>query len=126
VRSARYVLRARSGGWDGGRLVRFDLTAEREGRPLGGHNVQAVVGMPDEPRYGLDADVAMWLPSGWWVTLRNQFADAPDVALAIIRSAADLSSLTTEAATLQGRESHDLWRRLLATPFESTGLDYWR
>jgi hypothetical protein len=87
VRSARYTLRPRSGGWSDGRLVRFDLTAEREGRPLGGHNVQLVVGEAGRPRYGLDDDVAMWLPSGWWVTLRNQFAQAPNVAVAVVRSA---------------------------------------
>jgi hypothetical protein len=106
--------------------VRFDLTAEREGRPIGGHNVQLVVGVAGRSRHGLDDDVAMWLPSGWWVTLRNQFAQAPDVALAVVRSASEsLSAATEEADIARGTESHDLWRRLLATTFEATAPDYW-
>jgi hypothetical protein len=68
------------------RLLDFALVAEREGRSIGGNNVQAIVGAPEKQRSGLDRDVAVWLPSGWWVTLRNQFARAPDAAMEILKS----------------------------------------
>jgi hypothetical protein len=65
------------------------LVASRDGRPLGGNNVQAVLGAPDRKRFRLDRDVALWLPSGWWVSLRNQFAQAADVATKIVESVED-------------------------------------
>ena len=72
------------------------------GEQLGGHNVQVVGGVPDRPRYGLDEDVAMWLPSGWWLTFRNQFAQAPDVAREIVDSVVnELSRINGEANAAQ-------------------------
>ena len=74
------------------------MTVERDGERLGGNKIQRVVGAPDWQRRGLDTDVAVWLASGWRVSLRNQFAEAPDVASAILASRAEpLSAVTAEA-----------------------------
>lgn len=67
-------------------VVRF-MYASIPSTALGGTSIEAVVGAPDQPRHGLDEDVEMWLDTGWWVTLRNQFALAPCVANEIILSA---------------------------------------
>jgi hypothetical protein len=66
------------------RLLRFTIRVERRGKRLGGNNIQAVVGAPSEAprrRHGREEEVALWLPSQWWVSLRNQFAAAPATAL---------------------------------------------
>jgi len=102
-----YTLRPRSGAWTGGedsRFAGFDITVARGGRALGGHNVQAAFGSADssDPRY----NVALTLGSGWWVTLRNQLAQAPEVAAAILHSAqAGLELVTAEANTVEGAEA---------------------
>ena len=97
-REARYELHPKSGTWvEGKRLARFDLTVGCEGTRVGGNNIQAVVGAPGERRDGLDRDVFLWLDSGWWVTLRNEFSRAPDVARRILESAApSLCELTSD------------------------------
>lgn len=129
MKRTEYVLRPRSGGWTGGidsRLVHFDMTLEHHGKPLGGHNVQVVLGAPDRVRRGLDEEVALTLPSGWWVSLRNQFALAPCVALEILESASDrLAQITREATEATGEATHELSRKLFATVVEATGPDYW-
>jgi hypothetical protein len=58
-------------------------------KPLGGTNIQVVVGPPDQPRRGLNENVAVWLDSGWWVTSRNQFALDPWVGTEIALSMAN-------------------------------------
>lgn len=109
-----------------GQLVHFDMTVERDGQQLGGHNVQVVVGAPGRPRYGLDRDVALTLDSGWWVTLRNQFADAPCVALEILESVRrDLSEITAEATEAYFGEADAVTKELFARVFSATGPDYW-
>ena len=121
-----YLLRAKSRGWKDGRLLKFNLTVEYRGKQLGGNNIQAVVGAPDKRRFGLDQDVAMWLSSGWWVTLRNHFARAPDVALPILASIdIPLSAVTAAASDARGASTDELTRDLFATIFEATGPDYW-
>jgi hypothetical protein len=129
-----YTLRPRSGTWSPrleSRLVAFDITVERHGRPLGGHNIQAFLFAPDyQPRdyraRGLDDDVALTLESGWWITLRNQFAEAPDIAAQILASAAkDLSAATAEASVAREDEIAPLWQRLRAARFSAAGPDYW-
>lgn len=62
MRQTRYLLRAKSGAWTAHpdahspdyRLLRFDMTVEREGKRLGGNSIQLAVGAPDEQRSGLD------------------------------------------------------------------------
>lgn len=134
MRQAQYTLRAKSGGWSTHpdahspdyRLLGFKLTVERDGKRLGGNNVQAVVGAPDQKRLRLDADVCVWLSSGWWVSLRNQFARAPDVAAAILTSAGGrLSELTAEATDARGKDAEVLTRKVFAAVVKATGPDYW-
>jgi hypothetical protein len=134
MRQAQYTLRAKSGGWSTHpdahspdyRLLQFSLTVERDGKRLGGNNIQAVVGAPDEKRVGLDADVCVWLPSGWWVSLRNHFARAPEVAAAILTSAAGpLSELTAEATDARGKDAEVVTRNVFAAVVNATGPDYW-
>lgn len=123
---AEYLLRPRSHTWKAGRLLGFDMTAEHDGRPLGGHNVQVVLGAPDRIRRGLDEDVALALDTGWWVTLRNQFALASCVAIEILDSAKDaLTEVTAEANSASGEAAEELWRKLRSTVFGATGPDYW-
>jgi hypothetical protein len=121
---AAYLLRPKSGTWAGGqlsgRLVRFDMTVSCDARPLGGNNIQVVLGAPDEVRRGLDDDVILWLDSGWWVTLRNEFARAPDVARQIIGAISDeLSAITADRC---GAEA----AAVFAATFEADGPRHWR
>jgi hypothetical protein len=108
-------------------LVGFNLTVEYEGKQLGGNNIQAVLGAPDQPRRGLDEEVALWLDSGWWVSLRNQFALAPCVAVEILSSVADgLSTITAQLTLARGPEGKELSDRLFATSLTGAGPAYWR
>lgn len=73
------------------------MTVTYDEKRLGGNNIQLVVGAPSQRRVGLDEDVILWLDSGWWVTLRNEFARAPDVAHRVLGSAANaLSAITSD------------------------------
>jgi hypothetical protein len=135
MRESCFELKVKSGGWThhparwnepDARMVHFTLVALRERRPLGGHNIQAHVG--SATRYaGAPADVDVWLSSGWWVSFRNQFAQAPDVAAKIIASADDeLSKITAELERARGTEMVEAKDRLWAMTFHATGPDYWR
>jgi hypothetical protein len=135
MRTTRYVLSPKSFGWrrrdhpdEGDRFFEVSLAVERDaGVPLGGHNIQVVLGAPDQARHGLNEDVVLWLDSGWWVTLRNQFADAPDVAISILRPAADeLSRLTELVSSGECGQHQALLERVHAISIETAGPDYWR
>lgn len=134
MHQTQYSLRPKSGAWSTHpdahspdyRLLRFDMTVERGGKRLGGNNIQVVLGAPDEPQRGLDADVCMRLESGWWVSLRNQFADAPQVATAILASVADrLSEVTAEATEARGEGAEAVTQRLFSTDFRASGPNHW-
>jgi hypothetical protein len=102
------------------------MTVEHDDKKLGGNNIQLVLGAPDQVRRGLDEDVAAWLPSGWWVTLRNQFSLAPIVAVEILTSVTDqLSSITAEADAARGSNAAEVSKRLFATTFTGEGPAYW-
>ena len=122
-----YALRPRSGGWKPDhRLVHFDMTVKHDGKPLGGHDVQVVLGAPDETRRGLDEDVAMLLDSGWWVALRNHFARAPCVAVEILESVREpLNEITAQATDARGEPAKAVSRHLFESVFHGTGPDYW-
>ena len=135
MKRTEYLLSVKSGGWSHHptahdpdyRLLSFQLIANRAGKPLGGNNVQAVVGAPDQTRTALDEDIAMWLASGWWVTFRNQFADAPGVATEIVASAEDqLTELTAELHGARGARTEALTAELFDAVFPAEGPDYWR
>lgn len=135
MKRAQYVLRVKSGGWnehpdntsDAYRLLNFTMTAERDGKPLGGNNIQLSLGTPDQRRYRLDEDVVLWLASGWWVSLRNQFALAPGVAAEIVGSVAGpLSDLTARAQSARGRQTKTVSDEIFAASLTATGPDYWR
>ena len=120
-----YVLRPKSGTWTTGpgaprdRLLRFDMTVRYDGKPLGGNNIQVVLGAPGETRIGLDEDVILWLDSGWWVTLRNEFARAPEVARRVLESVADdLSAITADPL---GAEAPVVFQ----STFQGTGPRHW-
>jgi hypothetical protein len=71
--------------------------------------------------------VAVWLPSGWWVALRNQFARAPNAATEILKSIEQpLSEITGEPMAARGAGTEDLTRELFAMTFDARGPDYWR
>ncbi len=109
------------------RLLGFDLIVERRGKALGGNNIQAVVGAPSEERYGLDEDVALWLRSGWWVSLRNEFAAVPDVAIGVLRAVADeLEAITSRATESEGSEAYAVTQELFETELRATAPDHWR
>jgi hypothetical protein len=109
------------------RLLGFDMTAEREDTPLGGNNIQAVFGAPSEERYRLDKDVALWLPSRWWVSLRNHFAAEPEVGLAILGSVAgELGEITSRLTDSSGAQAYAVTQELFETAFRASGPDYWR
>ena len=134
MRTTQFVLRPKSFGWrrrdrhdEGDRFFEVSLTAERDGVPLGGHNIQVVLGAPDKARHGLNEDVVLWLDSGWWVTLRNQFAGAPDVAISILRPAANGLSRFIELVSAGESGQHEaLLERVHAISIETPGPDYWR
>ena len=136
MKRTRYELRPKSGGWTchpsrqnapENRLLSFTLTARYGDKALGGTNIQAVVGAPDQPRHGLNEEVAVWLDSGWWVTFRNQFALAPCVGTEIIQSLANqLSALTEEANSARGEDAAELTHRVFSTTFHGEGPAYWR
>ncbi len=135
MKRVTYILSVKSGGWSHHpaahhpeyRLLNFLLVASRGGKRLGGHNVQAVVGAPDQPRYGLDEDVAIWLPSDWWVSLRNEFAKAPDVATEILTSVGDqLDEITAQLSDARGERTEQLTEALFGTVFHAQGPDHWR
>ena len=76
---------------------------------------------------GHDKEVALWLQSGWWVTLRNQFAQAPDVAVEVLESVADeLSAITTEAMTARGTSAEAVTHKLFSITFDAIGPEYSR
>jgi hypothetical protein len=103
------------------------MTVEHQGKRLGGHNVQAVVGAPEETRRGLDEDIALMLDSGWWITLRNQFSLAPCVAIEILESVRDpLTEITAAATNADSDAAQDVTRKLFSTVFTASGPAYWR
>jgi RNA:NAD 2'-phosphotransferase (TPT1/KptA family) len=122
VRAAgtQYQLRPKSGTWaNRDRLLGFHLTVTYDGKQLGGNNIQAAVGAPDKKRFGLDEEVFLWLDSGWWVTLRNEFSRAPDVARQILGSAADeMSAITSDPL---GADASILGSAVIA----AVGPSYW-
>lgn len=96
------------------------MTVTYDGRRLGGNNIQVVVGAPGQPRIGLDEDVILWLDSGWWVALRNEFARVPNVAHRILESAAEaLSAITSDP---RGADASILG----STVIEAAGPSHWR
>jgi hypothetical protein len=132
--SVEYILRPKSlratrppGPHPEYRLLGFDLTVEHEGKSLGGNNIQAVVGAPSGARYGLDEDVALWLSSGWWVSLRNQFAAAPEAAKTVLFAASDeLAAFTSRASQAAGAEANAVTKELFEMEFRATAPDPWR
>jgi hypothetical protein len=95
------------------------MTVVCDAGPLGGNNIQVVLGAEGESRTGLDEQVVLWLDSGWWVTLRNDFARAPEVARQIVGSITrELSAITADP---RGAEATVVF----ASTFETTGPDYW-
>ena len=136
MNEASFLLRAKSAGWTGPpdahdpdyRLLNFTLVASRGDKPVGGNNVQAKLRAPDQPpdSWNPSAD-DMRLTSGWSVSFRNQFAQAPDVATEILNSIEDaLSEVTAELTTARGARTEELTRDLFATTFHAKGRDYWR
>lgn len=110
-------------------MTGFTLVVTRDGRPLGGHNVQAHVEEPGSKPGPLDdaADPDLELQSGWAVWFRNQFARSPTAAAAILGSIdAELSRATSALETARGKEMADQCSRLFATTFAATGPDFWR
>jgi hypothetical protein len=86
-----------------------------DGEPIGGNSTQVVLGARSESRGLFDEDVILWLDSGWWLALRNDFARARDVAPQIVGSISlELSAITDDprGADVAG---------VFATTFETMG-----
>lgn len=108
------------------RLWTVTLRAEGPDGRLVSHNMQVKLGAPDLARGRADAHVALWLSSGWWATLRHEFAAAPQAAAAIVSSAADaLSQVTARATTARGEEASTLAAELEELRFVATGPAVW-
>lgn len=108
------------------RLWYFTMTAAHDDHRIGGNNVQLVVGAADMPREGRNVDVALWLRSGWWVSLRNQFADRPRAAVQIISSVADeLSALTAKATQARGEQASELASEIEDVVLKAVGPEEW-
>jgi hypothetical protein len=135
MREGRFELTVKDGAWSHhpkrwsdpiARMVGFTLVALRNGQPLGGHNVHAHVRSATWGK-GRPGDANVCLASGWLVTFRNQFAQAPDVADKIIASTSDeLSAVTEELEHARGVEMIAVKDRLWAMTFQADGPDYWR
>ena len=135
MKRIHYTLRPKSGSWTQHpdrsdspdyRILQFDMTVEYAGNKLGGNNIQLVVGAPDRAGSLDEGEVALWLSSGWWVTLRNQFSIAPGVAIEVVNSIADqLSSITAEANVARGSDAAAVTKRLFSTTFGGEGPAYW-
>lgn len=111
---------------DAYRLWAVALRAQGPERQLVSHNLQVKLGAPDLSRGQADADVVLWLASGWWVTLRHEFAAAPKAATAIVRSAADeLSKFTARATKARGDEANALAIELEKRQFQAVGPQVW-
>lgn len=90
------------------------------------HNVQVKLGAPDLSRGRADAEVVLRLASGWWVTLRHEFAAAPRTAATIVASAADeLSAFTALATDARGDDASALTVALAERRFEAVGPSVW-
>lgn len=95
------------------------------GRPIS-HNLQVKAGAPDLSRGRADENVVLWLPSGWWVTLRHEFAAAPRTATAIVVSAIEqLSNFTSRATDARGEEASALQVEWEERRFEAVGPAIW-
>ena len=79
-----------------------------------------VLGALDQRRTGHDERVVLWLDSGWWVTLRNDFERALDIARRIVGNiTAELSAITDDP---RGPEA----AAVFASVFETCDPDRWR
>lgn len=77
-------------------------------------------------RRGLDEDVVLTLKTGWWVSLRNQFALAPCVAIEILGTVAGrLEAITAEATEASADATKQLYERLSVSSLEASGPAYW-
>lgn len=111
---------------DAYRLWTVTLRAQGPNEELISHNLQVKLGAPDLSRGRADASVAVWLASGWWVTLRHEFAAAPTTAAAIVASAAtELSEFTARATDARGEEAGALAVELEERRFEAVGPPVW-
>jgi hypothetical protein len=90
------------------------------------HNLQVKLAAPDLSRGRADADVVVWLASGWWVTLRHEFAAAPMTGAAIVASTAEeLSEFTARATDARGDDASALAVELEGRQFEAVGPGVW-
>jgi hypothetical protein len=138
VREATFELRLKSGSWShhpdrwhepDARMTGFTLVVTRNGRPLGGHNLQVHVEEPGAKPGPLDdsSKPDLELSSGWGAWFRNHFARSPEAAAAIVGSIdPELSRATNDLAAARGEEMADLCSALFATTFTATGPDFWR
>ena len=104
------------------RLWTLTLRAQAPDGRLISHNLQIKLGAPDLARERVDAPVVLWLPSGWWVTLRDEFAAAPTTAKEIVASASEeLSDFTSRATSARGEDAGALQLEWEQRQFEAVG-----
>ncbi len=107
------------------RIWSITLRAQGPEGQLISHNMQVKLGAPELERRRAD-DIVLVLESGWWVTLRHEFANAPKTATAIVASAsAELSEATALLTNARGDEASDLARALQARTFAAVGPAGW-
>lgn len=125
MRTTNYVLKPRSHTFADEQVKAFDMTVEHAGKPLGGHNVQVVLGSKGSRQASLD-EVVLTLESGWWISLRNQFALAPEIAVQILESIKpELEAATNKANGARSDDAKALWRTLREVAFAGRGASYW-
>lgn len=108
------------------RLWSLTLQVQGPDGRLISHNMQVKLGAPDLPREQADAQVALWLKSGWWVTLRHEFAASPKAATGIVASAADqLSAFTAQTTGARGDDASALQVEWEERRFAATGPAVW-
>jgi hypothetical protein len=108
------------------RLWTVTLRVQGPDEQLISHNLQVKLGAPDLSRGRADADVVLRLASGWWVTLRHEFAAAPRTGAKIVASAAnELSEFTARATDACGEEASALAVDLEQRQFEAVGPSTW-
>jgi hypothetical protein len=115
--------------WDAPAAYRLWVLTLRAQGPDGrliSHNLQVKIGAADLSRGRADANVVLWLESGWWVTLRHEFAAAPRTATAIVASAAaELSNFTARATDARGDEASRLQVEWQEQRFDAVGRASW-
>ncbi len=89
-------------------------------RPKSLHSTRPPAPNPEYRLLGFDLIVER-------VSLRNEFAAVPDVAIGVLRAVADeLEAITSRATESEGSEAYAVTQELFETELRATAPDHWR